>query len=573
MINIEVNNRQVQAKENEMLLVTLRREGIHVPTMCHLEDLSPSGACRLCVVEVAGHPNLVPSCSFPVYPDMKVQTHSPRALKARKTIIELLLSNHPDDCLYCERNNTCQLRLMAEEMGVRARRFRGEKNNFHKDISSPSIVRDPAKCVLCGKCVRICEEVQAVAAIDFTGRGSQAQVGPAFNEGLNVSSCVNCGQCIRVCPTGALVEHSHLAEVEMALNDPEMIVVAQHAPAISVTLAELFGDKPGRDVNGALVTLLRKLGFDRVFDTSFSADLTIMEEGSELVHRIKNGGVLPMMTTCSPGWIKYVEQTFPDLLPNLSTCRSPQQMLGALIKSFYAEREGIDPSKIYSVSIMPCTAKKFEAERPEFSRDGLADVDAVLTTRELAQLARRRGLNLADMEPEVADNPLGSRSTAGKLFGGSGGVMEAALRSAFFLLTGRNLDELKVQAVRGLDGVKEATIDIDGLMVNVAVVSGLENARVLLEEVRAGRKDLHFIEVMTCPGGCINGGGQPIETDIEAVKARMKLLYQIDRDESVRLSHENKAVQQVYQEFLGEPLSELSHKLLHTHYDPREVLK
>ncbi len=572
MITIEVNGRPVPAEKGEMLLTAIRRAGVRVPTLCHVEGLSATGACRMCVVEVEGQRGLVPSCAFPAADGMKVRTHSPRAIKARKTIVELLLANHPDDCLYCSRNGNCQLQGLAEELGVRQRRFAGDRTRHTLDSSSPSIVRDPAKCILCGKCVRVCEEIQHVAAIDFIGRGSRAKVGTAFDEGLNVSSCINCGQCITVCPTGALTEQSYVKEVFNALNDPDKVVVVQHAPAVSVTLGEEFNLPPGADVAGTMTAAMRRLGFDRVFDTGFSADLTIMEEGSELVHRIKSGGKLPMLTSCSPGWIKFVETYYPDFIGNLSTCKSPQQMMGAIIKSHFAQREGINPSRIYSVSVMPCTAKKFEAVRPEMGSDGLADIDAVLTTRELAQIIRMRGLNLLDMATDTADTPFGERTTAGKLFGASGGVMEAAIRSAYFLITGKELDKLEVEAVRGLEGVKEARVSIDGLDLGIAVVSGLGNASRLLDQIRAGRNDLHFIEVMTCPGGCIAGGGQPIGANTDAVRARMKALYSIDAHELVRVSHHNEAVKRLYAEFLGEPLGEKSHHLLHTHYAPRDVL-
>jgi NADH-quinone oxidoreductase subunit G/NADP-reducing hydrogenase subunit HndD len=553
-----------------MLLTALERAGIKVPTLCHMSNLFPSGACRMCVVEVEGARGLLPSCATPVVEGMKVSTHSGRAVRSRKTIIELLLANHPDDCLYCVRNGNCELQTLAEELGVRERRFCGEKSEYKIDSSSPSLVRDPAKCILCGKCVRVCEEIQGVGAIDFVGRGSKARVGTAFEQGLNVSSCINCGQCIMVCPTGALREQSHAKEVLNALRDPEKYVVVQHAPAVSVTLAEEFGVKSGTDVCGAMTAALRRLGFKRVFDTSFSADLTIMEEASELVHRISTGGKLPMMTSCSPGWIKFVEEFYPDYIDNLSTCKSPQQMLGAVIKSYFAQQEGIDPKKIFSVSIMPCTAKKFEANRVEMSHGGVADVDAVITTRELARIIRMRGLDLNALAPESQDTPFGERSTAGKLFGATGGVMEAAIRTAHYMLTGKELENLKVQAVRGLKGVKEARLTINGMDVGVAVVSGLGNARKLLDEIRAGRDDLNFIEVMTCPGGCIAGGGQPYATDVEAVRGRLGALYNIDRDEPLRVSHRNASVQRLYDDYLGKPLGEKSHHLLHTHYHKRD---
>jgi iron-only hydrogenase group A len=573
VIQIQVNNKTIEAKPGEMLLSALRRAGIQVPTLCNLEELLPTGACRMCVVEVEGAPSLVPSCAFPVREGMKVKTHSQRAVRARKTILELLLANHPDDCLYCPRNGSCELQSLAENLGVRQRRYTGLKSQHKIDASSPSLVRDPDKCILCGKCVRTCEEVQGVACLDFIGRGSKATVGTAFNQGLNVSSCVACGQCIRVCPTGALSEQSHFRAMLNAIDDPETTVCVQVAPAVSVTLGEEFGIKPGADIAGLLNAALRRLGFDYVFDTAFSADLTIMEEGSELVHRLQNGGRLPMMTSCSPGWIKFVEQFYPEMIPNLSTCKSPQQMLGAVVKGYFAERQKIDPEKIFTVSVMPCTAKKFEAGRAEMMRGDIADIDLVLTTRELARIIRMRGIDINALEPETADTPFGERSTAGKLFGATGGVMEAALRSAHYLVTGKEMENLKIQPVRGLDGIKTASVKIGDVELNVAVVSGLANARKLLDEIRAGRKDLHFIEVMTCPGGCINGGGQPIGTDLEAVKARMQALYKIDREEGVRVSHANPSVQRLYSEWLGKPMSDVSHKYLHTHYHAREVLK
>jgi iron-only hydrogenase group A len=573
MVMIEVNGKPMEAEQGELMIDALRRAGVNVPTLCHLEGLFPSGACRMCSVEVDGRPNLIPSCANTVAEGMKVKTHSKRAVQARKTIIELLLAEHPDDCLYCVRSGHCQLQTLANELGVRQRRYQGQKNQHNLDISSPSIVRDPDKCILCGRCVRVCEEVQGVSAIDFVGRGSHTEVGTPFNEGLNISSCINCGQCIMVCPTGALHEQSSMKEVVSAISEPEKIVVVQHAPSISVTLAEEFGIEPGKDISGVMTAALRRLGFDRVFDTAFSADLTIMEEASELVQRITTGGKLPMMTSCSPGWIKYVEQYYPDFIENLSTCKSPQQMLGAVIKSYFAEREGVDPSNIYSVSIMPCTAKKFEAQRPEMMPEGYPDVDAVLTTRELARMIRLYGIDMKNLEAEEADTPFGERSTAGKLFGATGGVMEAAIRTAHYLITGKELENLEVSAVRGLDGVKEAKVKVDGLEVGVAVVNGLLNAKKLLDEIRAGRKDLHFIEVMTCPGGCIAGGGQPLDADPDAVRARMQALYKIDRYEQVRTSHSNRAVKKLYEDYLGEPLGHKSHKLLHTEYAEREVVK
>ncbi len=572
MFAIEANGQTIEAKKGETILQSLKRAGINVPTICHMEGLLPSGTCRMCVVEVEGFGSLVPSCSHPVTEGMKIRTNTPDIMTTRKTIIDLLLSNHPDDCLYCARNGNCDLAKLAADNGVRDRSYQGERIRRPKDISSPSIIRDPDKCILCGKCVRMCDEIQGVSAIDFIARGSKAFIGTAFNQGLNVSSCINCGQCILVCPTAALSEHKYVNEVLQALADPDKMVVVQHAPAVSITIAEEFGFAPGTDFDGKMTAALRRAGFDRVFDTSFAADLTIMEEGSELVHRVQNGGVLPMFTSCSPGWVKFVEEFYPEFLPNVSTCKSPQQMMGAIIKSFFAQKEKIDPKNIVSVSLMPCTAKKFECERPELGQDFVADVDYVLTTRELAELFRITGVNPAVIEPEAPDTPFGERSSAGKLFGASGGVMEAALRSAVFLLTGEEMKDYKIQALRGMEGSKELRVKVGDLEVGAAVVSSLGQARKLIEEIKAGRKDIHFIEVMTCPGGCINGGGQPIGADKEAIKARMAALYQIDSDDQLRVSHKNEWVQRLYTEFLGKPLGHKSHELLHTHYDKREVL-
>ncbi len=571
MIEMQVDGRIIEAKAGETILSALKREGIHVPTLCHMEGLPPSGACRMCIVEMDGAPNFVPACSYPVAQGMKIQTRSPKVLDARRTIVELLLGNHPDDCLYCARNGKCDLQKLSQSMGIRERLFRGKRNEKEKDVSGP-IVRDPEKCILCGRCVRICEEIQGIGAIDFVSRGCKAYIGTAFDQGLNVSTCINCGQCIIGCPTGALSEKSYVEEVIAALEDPNKLVVVQHAPSVSVSLAEEFGMEPGQDVDGKMVAALRRIGFDRVFDTSFAADLTIMEEASELAHRIQSGGALPMFTSCSPGWIKFVEQFYPDFLPNLSSCKSPQQMMGAIVKSYFAQREKVDPSQIVSVSIMPCTAKKFESSRPEMAPGHIPDVDYVLTTRELGQLLHMYGVDLLAMTPQTADTPFGERSTAGKIFGASGGVMEAAVRTAHYLLTGKEMAKLDIQPLRGMKGAKELHARIGNLDVGAAVVSGLGNARKLLDDIRAGRKDLHFIEVMTCPGGCINGGGQPINADINAARSRMQALYKIDQTETNRVSHKNPYIIRLYDEFLGKPLGEKSHGLLHTHYSSRDVL-
>jgi NADH-quinone oxidoreductase subunit G/NADP-reducing hydrogenase subunit HndD len=571
-LTIEVNNNPIQANPNETILDALCRNGLSVPTLCHMKGLLPTGSCRMCVVEVEGRKNLVTACSEPVFQGMKIKTHSSRVIESRKTIVELLLSNHPDDCLYCERNGNCELQKLAEDLNIRERRISGNKNNYKLDVSSASIVRDPAKCILCGRCVRVCEEIEGVSAIEFVGRGSKTFIDTSFNHGLNLSSCVNCGQCIMVCPTGALKEKPHISEIRDNLSNPDKTVVVQYAPSISVSLAEEFGFKPGHNMIGIMNAALRRMGFNFVFDTSFSADLTIMEEASELVHRVTNGGVLPMITSCCPGWVKYAEEFGQDLLPHLSSCKSPQQMMGAIIKSYFAETEGIAPENIYSVSVMPCTAKKFEQQREEMTQNGISDVDAVLTTRELARMIRLYGIDVHKLEPELADSPLGTRSSAGKIFGSSGGVMEAAIRTAHYLITGKEMVKFQVKAVRGFQGHKEASIKIGDLTIGVAVVSGLKNAAALMEEIRNGRNDIHFIEVMACPGGCVNGGGQPIGADEEAIKARMTTLYDIDEKDAIKVSHKNPYIIELYDKFLGKPLGHKSHQLLHTHYQKREVL-
>lgn len=569
---IEVNNKKIEARKGEYLLETLNRNGIKVPTLCYLKNRFPSGACRMCVVENLKTGKLVTSCAQPVEEDMKILTHSPKVIESRKVILELLLSNHPDDCLYCVRNRKCELQNLSEELQVRERRINGHKNKHFQDRSGASIVRDPEKCILCGRCVRVCEEVMGVSAIDFINRGSKSVVGVAFNKAMNTSSCINCGQCIMVCPTGALTEKNHFKELLSALNNKSKKVVVQYAPSISVSLAEDFGMEAGKDINGLLNAALRKMGFDYVFDTTFAADLTIMEEAAELVKRITDGDTLPMFTSCCPGWVKFVEEFYPELLPHVSSCKSPQQMMGAVIKSYWAEKVNLKPEDIYSISVMPCTAKKFEAQRDEMTNKGITDVDAVLTTRELAQLIRMYGIDLKNIAPETTDSPLGFRSSAGKIFGASGGVMEAAIRTAYQMVTGKELLRFKVEALRGFDGCKETTVEVGNLTLKVAAVNGLANARKLLELIKNGEKELHFIEIMACPGGCINGGGQHIGAAENDVKARMNSLYDIDDKETIKVSHQNPEIIQIYKEYLEKPLGHKSHELLHTHYEKREVL-
>jgi len=571
-ISLKVNNKDITARKGETILSALERNGLHVPTLCNMKGFLPSGACRLCIVEDEKSGRMIPSCSYPVEEGMEIQTNSPKVIDARKTIVELLLSNHPDDCLFCERNGNCELQTLSKDLHVTERRIKGVKNSFNLDRSSASIVRDPDKCVLCGRCVRVCEDIMGVAAIDLQFRGSKSLIGVAFGKGLNTSSCINCGQCIMVCPTGALTEKNHFPELLEALNNPQKEVVVQYAPAISVSMAEEFGMRPGKDINGILNAALRKIGFDKVFDTSFSADLTIMEEASELVERLQHGGSIPMFTSCCPAWTKYMEEFEPEMLSHLSTCKSPQQMLGAIIKSYYADMTGIKAQDIYSVSIMPCTAKKFEAQREEMTHKGITDVDAVLTTRELVKLIKMYGIDLSKLQPEMADSPMGMRSSAGKLFAASGGVMEAAIRTAHYMITGKEMVRFQVNEIRGLKGRKEARISVGGIELGVAVVSGLANARILLNEIKQGRKDIHFIEVMSCPGGCIAGGGQLISNNQNDVQSRLKTLYEIDEKESIKVSHRNPEIRELYDKFLGKPLGHKSHELLHTTYKKREVL-
>ena len=569
---LNINNKDCTATQGETILDVLSRNGIKVPTLCHLKDSTPTGACRMCVVEDMKTGKLITSCSFPANPGMEIKTHSQRVVESRKTIIELLLSNHPDDCLYCVRNKNCELQDLSEEHHVRERKIRGRKNKEKLDLSSASIVRDPEKCILCARCVTTCEDVMGVSCIDFINRGNKSIIGTAFDQGLNTSSCINCGQCIMVCPTGALTEQNHFAGIQEALNNPAKRVVVQYAPSISVSMAEELGMESGKDINGILNAALRKVGFDNIFDSSFSADLTIMEESAELVQRISEGGVLPMITSCCPGWVKYAEQFYPELIGNLSSCKSPQQMMGAVIKSYFAEQENLKPEEIYSVAIMPCTAKKFEAQREEMTQEGISDVDAVLTTRELTKFLKLYGVDMFNIQPELTDSPMGFRSTAGKLFGASGGVMEAALRTAHYKITGKELVNFQIPAVRGLDSRKEAKLQIGDLEIGVAVVNGMADARGLLDEIKNGRNDIHFVEVMACPGGCIGGGGQHIGTSPAQLRERMKTLYRIDENETLKVSHKNPEIIELYDNFLGDPLGHKSHKLLHTKYTKRDVM-
>lgn len=570
MVELTINKIKVNAEEGMTILDAAKKAGIAIPTLCHLKDLFPTGACRICSVEVEGQRGLIPSCAYPVSEGMIVDTNSPRVRRARKTIVELLIENHPQDCLVCVRNKNCELQDLSAQYGVREHRYAGEAKEHAIDLSSPSLERDPAKCILCGRCVRVCNEIQNVGAIDFTNRGFQSTVTTPYNKGINISDCILCGQCILVCPTAALREKSASKEVTNALNSKTKYCVAQIAPAVRASLGEEYNMPLGADVTGQIVTGLRRLGFKKVFDTNFAADLTIIEEATELINRVTKNKPLPMFTSCCPGWVKYIEHNKPDLLKHVSTCKSPHEMEGAVLKTYYAKKMGIDPKDIYVVSIMPCTVKKFESHRPELSEEHLADVDAVLTTRELVRFFNMAGIDFADLPQDNFDNPLGESTGAAIIFGTSGGVMEAALRTAYNMLTGKELEKLEFDDIRGFDGVKELTIKINDLDLKVAVVNGVGNVAKILDDVEQGICKYHFIEVMACPGGCINGGGQPIHSKPEKLMKRIKALYSIDSKMFHRKSHENEAVKTLYKEFFIEPNSHKAHEILHTTYTPRK---
>jgi iron-only hydrogenase group A len=569
MISLEINDRAIEVESDTTILEASEIAGVKIPTLCHLKGLFPSGACRLCIVEVEGRTGLLPSCSFPVQDGMKVFTQTPKVLNARQTIVELLLASHPFECLTCNRSMHCELQDLAADFSLSDVTYRGKSRQHYSDFSSPSIVRNPDKCILCGRCVRVCEEVQNVSAIDFTNRGFDTMVLPPFEWDLSETDCVNCGQCILACPTGALHENSSVDAVVEALLDGKKYLVAQAAPAIRVSLGEFYGCAPGENVTGRIAAALRRIGFKKVFDTDFTADLTIMEEGTELVERLKSGEKLPMFTSCCPGWVKFAEHNFPDMLDNISTCRSPQAMMGSLVKSHLSEQEAIAPEDIFVVSIMPCTAKKFEATRPELSRNGIPDVDAVLTTREFARLIDRFGVEFNSIKEGSFDTVLGTTSGSGDIFAASGGVMESALRSAYKLITGDDLAEIELTAVRGFDGLKEAKVTIAGKEVSVAVVNTLLQARKLVDRVRSGEASYDFVEVMACPGGCVGGGGQMYGHDDERIKKRIASIYNLDRERRVRLSYKNEQINELYSTYLEKPGSHKSHELLHTVYSAR----
>jgi iron-only hydrogenase group A len=572
IFDIEVNNKIIKARRGETILSALNRSGIKVPTLCHLEELLPTGACRLCVVEVEGRESLVPACSEVVMEWMKIQTHSPRVIKARKTIVELLLSNHPDDCLYCERNGNCDLQNLSVDLNILDRRISGTKNKFKTDRSSSSMIHDPKKCVLCGRCVRVCDEIAGVSTLDFVRRGNECAIETAYGKSLNLSSCISCGQCLMVCPTGALYERDHLPELIDSLHNPQKHVVVQYSPIVAVSLAEEFGVKAGKEISGNINAALRKIGFNRVFDGTFGHDLKIYEEAAELHQRLKNNGVLPMFSSCCPAWVKYLEQNEVSLIPNLSTCKSAQQMQGALLKNYYPEKNNIEPDSIYSVSIVPCIARKFEAQREQMTHKGITDVDAVLTTREFTRLIRIFGIDVLNSEPELPDNMFAARSSSGKLTGVSGGTTEALIRTLYFLETGNEMVSFKLSELRNIKGTKEFYITIGEMELGFAIVSDLRSAHALMEDVKQGRKNIHYIEVMACGSGCINGGGQPFINRRDEVKLRMKAIYDMDDKDSIKVAHKNPQLQELMASYLEKPLSEKCMSLLHTSFQEREVL-
>ena len=585
---LTIDSKPVEVPDGTSVLDAARKAGVRIPTLCYLEKLQAIGACRLCLVEIEGARTLVTSCVMPVTDGMKVRTNTKRVREARRTVLELLLSEHAGDCKVCDRNNDCELQAVAHELGITEIHYPGEKPRADIDASTPGVVRDNGKCIKCRRCVAVCGQVQAVGALFPQFRGFKTVIAPAFGKNLDTVACVQCGQCAAVCPVGAIVEKSNLDKVWAALEDKSKTVVVQTAPAVRASLGECFGFPPGTLVTGKMVAALRRLGFATVFDTNFTADLTIIEEGMELLSRLrkavkdKQPVAIPQFTSCSPGWIRYVEYFYPEMLANLSTCKSPQQMFGAVAKTYWARKIGKKAEDIFVVSIMPCHAKKSEAERPEMNSSGVQDVDAVLTTRELARMIKAAGIDFAALADETVDRVMGTSTGAADIFANTGGVMEAALRTAWEVITGRPLPfvNLHVDPLTGLEGIKEAAVQItgtvpewsflEGVTLKVAVASGLGNARTLVERMKAGEASYHFVEVMTCPGGCIGGGGQPRMTTDEVRKKRLAAMYKEDEGKKLRKSHDNPKIKQIYGEFLGVPLGETSHHLLHTTYAKRE---
>ena len=575
MINLTIDEQKVTVPEGTTILDAAKQAGIDIPTLCFLKEINEVGDCRMCIVEVEGRKGFATSCIQTVEEGMVVHTHTQNVLEARHVILDLIISNHAKDCLTCTRSGNCELQTLATKFNVLNVEFPGEMTEHKVDDLSPSIVRDFNKCILCRRCVAACKNVQHIGAIDVINRGFESCISTVGDHSLNNVNCTFCGQCIEACPTGALHEKETINDVWSKLKDPDTYVVVQTAPAVRVALGEEFQMPIGTNVKGKMVTALKRLGFDKVFDTNTGADFTIMEEANEFVERFKKNDNLPMMTSCCPAWVKYIESYEPDLLPHLSSCKSPHQMFGALIKSYYAKKMKINPEKIYTVSVMPCIAKKFERQRPEMQVDGLYDVDNVITTRELSRMIKQANIEFEKLEDSEFDAPMGEATGAGAIFGTTGGVMEAALRTAQDTLTGKNLEKIEFKQVRGGKGIKKATIEIAGKQIKVVAASGLENARIILDEIKSGKADYQFVEIMACPGGCIMGGGQPIKSskiraDIDIRKLRADSIYSIDEKSTIRKSHENPILKKIYEEYLEKPGSYRAEKLLHTNYRKRE---
>ena len=575
MVNLKIDDKKVCVPEGTTILDAAKQAGIDIPTLCFLKDINEVGDCRMCIVEVEGRRGFATSCIQTVEEGMVVHTHTPNVLEARHMILDLIISNHSKDCLTCTRSGNCELQDLAIKFNVLDIEFQGERTEHKIDDKSPSIVRDFNKCILCRRCVATCKNVQNIGAIDCIGRGFESCISTTYDHSLNDVNCTFCGQCIEACPTGALHEKENINDVWAKLKDPDTFVVVQTAPSVRVTLGEEFGMEIGTNVTGKMVSALKHLGFDKVFDTNTGADFTIMEEATEFVKRFKENDNLPMTTSCCPGWVRFAEMEYPENLPHLSSCKSPHQMFGAIIKSYYAEKNNIDPSKIYVVSVMPCIAKKYESKREEMEVDGIRDVDAVITTRELSRMIKQANIEFDKLEDDTFDNPMGEATGAAAIFGVTGGVMEAALRTAYELITGEELQKLEFEEIRGEKGIKKATVKIGDKDVKVAVTHGLKNARKIMEEIKNGTADYSFVEVMACPGGCIMGGGQPIKnskirmtTDVEAKRAAA--MYSIDERSTIRKSHENPVLKQIYKDYIGKPGEHKAHELLHTHYTPME---
>lgn len=578
MVKITINDNVIEVAKGTSVLNAAKTAGIHIPTLCHMDlhmdqfgVINQNASCRVCMVEVEGRPALVPSCSEKVMDGMVIRTDTKRAITARRMSVELLLSNHPKDCLMCPKNMECDLQRLAADLGVRDNKWEGERINYELDKTSRAIVKDVNKCVMCRKCETMCNEVQTCGILSGVNRGFPSFVGPAFNMDMKETSCTYCGQCVAVCPTAALTEHNQIADVWSAINNPKKHVVVQVAPAIRVAVGEMFGMEPGTISTGKLATALRRLGFDGIFDTDFAADLTIMEEASELVHRLTHNGTLPILTSCCPAWVQFFEHQFPDMLDIPSSCQSPQIMFGAIAKTYYAQKKGIDPKDIVVVSIMPCIAKKAEAAREELSTEGNQNVDFVLTNREFGKMLKEACIDFAGLPEGDFDSMLGESSGAAVIFGTTGGVIEAATRTAYEWVTGEKLENVEFTQLRGMDGIRSATVQVGDIALNIGIAHGLGNARKLLEDIKAGRSHFHAIEIMACPGGCIGGGGQPYHHgDMEIVKKRQQAIYQDDRNSKIRKSHENTEIIKLYEEFLGKPYGHKAHELLHTHYSPKE---